>query len=104
LALSPEPHASPDHRPGAAAAADVWLLRETAITTGSRAAARLTCGRRRNPRPDLHGCRWLSLAVMDRIRSCDGPQTAPHALYPARRPARCGAATPDRALIINRST
>ena len=50
--------------------------------TSSRAASGLTCGRRRNPRSDLHGCRWLSSAVVDRIRFCDGPQTAPAVSLP----------------------
>ena len=62
--------------------------RLTGDRTSSRAASGLTCGRRRNPGSDLHGCRWLSLVVVDRIRSCDGPQTAPAVSLPPPRKAR----------------
>ena len=73
--------------------------------TSSHAASVLTCGRHLNPRSDLHGCRWLSLADMvDRIRSCDGPQTAPQALYLSRKPSRLRRSNAGRALIMNRST
>ena len=67
--------------------------------SSSGAASGLTCGRHRSPRSDLHACRWLSLAVMDWIRSCDGP-TCP---LPVTQVGPVSA-TPDGALITNRST
>jgi hypothetical protein len=64
----------------------------------SRAASGLTCGRPRDPRSDLHYCRWLALAVMGEIRPCDGPQTAPARPAPPATAPGSGSKTAGRRL------